>query len=147
CLLEGINVSVGRGTALPFELCGAPWIDGADLAEKLNQLKLRGVRFRPLRFQPTASQYAGELCGGVQVHLTNRQAALPLRVGLELIGALRALYPQPFKWNARFFDLLCGSAETRAAIEAQQPARDIYAAWQAAAADFRCERERFLLYE
>ena len=146
CLLEGINVSVGRGTALPFEICGAPWIDGNELAEKMNGLKMRGVRFRPINFQPSGNKYANETCGGVQVHVTDREAATPLIVGLELVKTIRALYPSQFQWNVRHFDILSGSSRARESIEANESAQAIYKTWQTAASKFRRERKKFLLY-
>ncbi len=146
CLLEGINVSVGRGTALPFEICGAPWMDRNELAEKMNGLKIRGVRFRPINFQPSGNKYANETCGGVQVHVTDREAATPLIVGLELVKTIRALYPNQFQWNVRHFDILSGSSHARESIEANESAAAIYKTWQTAAAKFKRERKKFLLY-
>jgi uncharacterized protein YbbC (DUF1343 family) len=147
CLLEGINVSVGRGTALPFEICGAPWIDGHELAEKMNALKIRGVRFRPINFQPGSNKYANETCGGAQAHVTDREAASPLIVGLGLVKTIRALYPNQFQWNVRHFDILSGSSRARESIEADESAQAIYKTWQAAAANFKRERKKFLLYK
>jgi len=146
CLLEGVNVSVGRGTALPFEICGAPWIDGNELAEKMNALKIRGVRFRPNNFQPSGNKYANETCGGVQVYMTDREAATPLIAGLELVKTIRALYPDQFQWNVRHFDILTGSARARESIEANESAQAVYKTWQTAAAKFKRERKKFLLY-
>src|SRR5439155_1005400 len=79
CLLEGTNLSEGRGTTRPFELCGAPWIDARKLAGRLNDEKLPGVHFRPVRFQPTFHKYAGQACGGVQLHVTHRDGFQPVR--------------------------------------------------------------------
>ncbi|MBI5712976.1 MAG: DUF1343 domain-containing protein [Chloroflexi bacterium] len=146
CLLEGINVSVGRGTSLPFEICGAPWVDGNDLAETMNGLKIKGVRFRAINFQPSGNKYANEPCGGVQVHVTDREAASPLIVGLELVKTIRALYPSQFQWNVRHFDILSGSSRARQSIEANESAQAIYKTWQTAAAKFKRERKKFLFY-
>jgi uncharacterized protein YbbC (DUF1343 family) len=146
CLLEGTNVSVGRGTSLPFEICGAPWMDGNELAEKMNGSKIKGVRFRPINFQPGSNKYANETCGGVQAHVTDRETASPLIVGLELVKMIRTLYPSQFQWNVRHFDILTGSSRARESIEANESAGAIYRTWQTAAAKFKRERKEFLLY-
>lgn len=79
---------------MPFELCGAPWIDGEVLASELNALGLPGARFRPVRFAPTADRFAGQECEGVQVHVLDRLALRPVRLGLNMIATLRSLYPE-----------------------------------------------------
>ncbi len=125
CLLEGTNLSEGRGTALPFEICGAPWLDGYGLAQRLNALEVPGVRFRPLSFVPLAdTRYGGELCGGVQVHVTDRALFRPLTVGLKLISTVKAMVPDAFAWRARSWegghphvDLLAGTDQVREAID------------------------------
>src|SRR5262249_36094595 len=78
CLLEGTNLSEGRGTTRPFELCGAPWLDGSVVAARLNREELPGVIFRAASFQPTFQKYAGRQCGGVQLHVIDRRAFQPL---------------------------------------------------------------------
>ena len=98
CLIEGTTLSEGRGTALPFEIVGAPFIDGAALADHLNAQNLPGVRFRPHSFDPTASKWSGERCGGVQVHITDPAAWHALRVWLGVIVAIKTLYPDKFAW-------------------------------------------------
>ena len=81
---------------------------------------MRGVRFRPINFQPSGNKYANETCGGVQVHVTDREAATPLIVGLELVKTIRALYPSQFQWNVRHFDILSGSSRARESIESER---------------------------
>ena len=137
CLLEGTNVSEGRGTALPFEVCGAPWIDGYALAQHLNALSLPGVRFRPTEFVPSASKFAGETCQGVQVHVIDRATFHPVAVGIHLVAVLKALYPQHFAWLKQswegahpHFDLLMGTDRVREALDSGVHADDIIASWE-----------------
>ncbi|XID95962.1 exo-beta-N-acetylmuramidase NamZ domain-containing protein [Paenibacillaceae bacterium WGS1546] len=96
CLFEGTNVSEGRGTAAPFELIGAPYIHAERLTEAMRANKLDGVRFSPVYFRPTASKHQGELCGGVHIHLTDRERCAPLDVGIRLLHAIRELHPDDF---------------------------------------------------
>jgi uncharacterized protein YbbC (DUF1343 family) len=146
CLLEGTNVSEGRGTALPFELCGAPWIDGRALAEQLNALSLPGVRARAARFAPCAGQFAGETCSGIQLHVTGRDALRPLTLGLHLIAALRDLHPDRFAWRPSHFDHLAGSDRLRHALERGQPVEQIVQSWSGELDEFDRGRAAYLLY-
>ncbi|MBN1248962.1 MAG: DUF1343 domain-containing protein [Anaerolineae bacterium] len=160
CLLEGTNLSEGRGTALPFEICGAPWIDGAALASHLNALSLPGVRFRPVQFVPApGSRFGGELCGGVQVHVLDHTRCRPLTVGLHLIACVKALYPADFAWQAPgregdhpHFDLLVGTDEVRVVLDAGSAATltaDIQAligSWAESHAAFAGVSQPYLLY-
>lgn len=155
CLIEGTNLSEGRGTALPFEVIGAPWLDGYALADALNRLALPGVRFRPTQFEPSASKHAGSVCQGVQLHVTDRDAFRPVRTGLHLLATLRALCPAHFAWasypradgTAQFtIDRLTGSAVVRAALDAGTPAAEVAAGWAADEATFRAQRQPYLLY-
>ncbi len=98
CLLEGTNVSEGRGTTRPFEVLGAPWVDAPKLARYLNDRGLPGVRFRACHFTPTFSKWQGEPCHGVQLHVHDRAAFRPVRTGLEVLVALRRLWPEHFTW-------------------------------------------------
>ncbi len=100
CLFEATNVSEGRGTTRPFELFGAPWIDAADLAQTLNGLALPGVFFRESYFQPTFHKYAGQLCGGAQIHVLDREAFLPFRTAIEILRHVRTRYRANFEWKA-----------------------------------------------
>ena len=99
CLLEGTNISEGRGTTRPFEIFGAPFIDPERLCAQVNGLKLPGVFFRENYFQPTFHKFAGELCGGAQLHVIDRNDFRPFETGLEIIRAIRNLYPKQFEWK------------------------------------------------
>ncbi|MDP9186436.1 MAG: DUF1343 domain-containing protein [Verrucomicrobiota bacterium] len=99
CLLEGTNISEGRGTTRPFEIFGAPFIDAESLGRELNNLNLPGVVFRENYFQPTFNKFAGELCGGAQIHVLDRSAFRPFQTGVEIIRCIRKLYPESFAWK------------------------------------------------
>ena len=116
--IEGTNLSEGRGTTKPFELFGAPWIDGYDLAQTLNGLGLSGVRFREAWFTPSFSKFQGQLCGGCQVHVTDRDAFRPFAAALHIIKTVRDAYPGKFEFHADYFDQVMGTASVRAALEA-----------------------------
>jgi uncharacterized protein YbbC (DUF1343 family) len=127
CLLEGTNLSEGRGTTRPFELLGAPWLDGQRLAEALAADRLPGVRFRPASFVPTWDKHAGVRCHGVELHVTDPARFRPFRTGLACVVRARGQDPERFRWRTEpyefvqgvlAFDLLCGSARERLAIEA-----------------------------
>lgn len=140
CLLEGINVSLGRASALPFEVCAAPWLDGHLLAEEMNRLNLPGIRFRPHSFTPFANVYAGQLCHGVQMHVTDREALQPLHAGLELVAMIRRLFGEQMQFSPHF-DRLAGDA--RAKIKAS-------ASLEALAQEpegYRKSMQKFYLYE
>ncbi len=155
CLLEGTNLSEGRGTTRPFELCGAPWIEAAALAERLRAEGLPGVAFRPAWFRPTFQKFAGQDCGGIQLHVIDREAFRPVRTGLAVLTALRELSGDRFAWRTEPYefvsdlpaiDLLFGSSRERLALEAGQPAGAIARVWEAEEEDFRKRRSEFLLY-
>lgn len=144
CLVEGTNMSEGRGTALPFEICGAPWLDGYALAQTLNELDLPGARFRAHAFTPTDAKYRGVKCGGVQIHITDRAAFRPVYVGLHVLAACRAQNPERFEFLATSWegapphlDLLTGTARVREGLLTQEPIDDIVADWETIAAVFR----------
>ena len=99
CLLEGTNISEGRGTTRPFELFGAPFIDSESFARELNQLQLPGVYFRATWFQPTFQKFAGEMCGGTQLHVTDRNRFRPFNTGVEIIRTIRRMFPGSFAWK------------------------------------------------
>ena len=153
-LLEGTNISEGRGSTRPFEIVGAPFVDADALAARMNALHLPGVQFRPLWFTPTFSKHAGQLCGGVQLHVTDREAFAPVRTGLALIKTIHDVYPDQFRFlqgNATnqdrpFFDLLAGNAWIRQAILDGQPLESIEARWQPELRRFEELRRRYLLY-
>lgn len=99
CIFEGTNISEGRGTTLPFELVGAPFINGLELANKLNSMGFEGVYFRRHYFTPTFSKYSGEMCQGVQVHVTDRSKFKPVHVNYAMVDVIRHMYPNDFKIN------------------------------------------------
>src|SRR5260370_9483987 len=99
CLLEGTNLSEGRGTTRPFEIFGAPFIEAETLCRELNNLKLPGVFFRESYFQPTFHKFAGELCGGAQLHVLNRSSFQPFKTGVEIIKRIRKIYGDQFQWR------------------------------------------------
>jgi uncharacterized protein YbbC (DUF1343 family) len=143
-LLETTNVSVGRGTDTPFEVVGAPWIQGDKLAEVLNQRGLQGVRFVPVRFTPNASVFKGEPCGGVNIVVTDRAAFRPLLTGIEMAVALRKLYPND--WKVDSYLRLLVNADTLERVKRGDNARDIVASWNNALDAFRRARAEILLY-
>jgi uncharacterized protein YbbC (DUF1343 family) len=145
CLLEGTNLSIGRGTALPFEICGAPWLDSRALIERLNALDQSGARFRPIHFTPTTNRYAGEMCEGLQVHVTEREALRSVSLGLHIIAAVRALHPSHFEWNTHF-DRLMGAPRTREELEVGRAPDALIAQWAEAETAFACARADYLLY-
>lgn len=155
CLIEGTNLSEGRGTARPFELCGAAGIDPRALARRLEADGLPGVHFRPAWFRPTFQKFAGQDCGGVQLHVTDRDAFQPVRTGLAVLAALRAEAGAGFAWRTETYefvsdrlaiDLLFGSPRERESIEAGQPWRDVAGIWEADEAAFRERRQPYLMY-
>jgi uncharacterized protein YbbC (DUF1343 family) len=145
CLLEGTNLSLGRGSALPFEVCGAPWLDGYALAKALNGLQLPGVRFRADVFTPSASNHAGSECKGVQVHVTDRDALRPVEMALHLIAVARCLSGEAWRWNPHF-ERLTGGSDVRSALEAETSVSKILASWEEAISAFIQRREKYLLY-
>ena len=154
-LFEGTNVSEGRGTTRPFELVGAPWIDPEPFAADLNARGLRGVWFRPAAFEPTFHKHAGVLCGGCQIHVTDRRTFQPVAVAVELVEAFRRAGPGQFTWRDPPYeyelvkppiDILFGSARLREALAGGRPARDLEAEMQTEAARFFEWRRPWLLY-
>ena len=109
CIFEGTNISEGRGTAKPFSFVGAPWIDGAKLADKLNGFALPGVYFRPhyftpMRYHPTLSKYADELCGGIEIHVLNRNIFKPVKTGITMLYTIRDMYRKKFSFTKPYND-------------------------------------------
>jgi uncharacterized protein YbbC (DUF1343 family) len=145
CLLERTNVSMGRGTDTPFELFGAPWLDGQRLADELNRSGLAGVRFEPVAFTPTSSVFAGQQCGGVRMVLTDREAVEPVRMGIAIAYHLRRLYPTAFE--ARKVDVLLGNKAVLEALLVGKGVFEIEATWQAGLAEFQKRRAKHLLYQ
>jgi uncharacterized protein YbbC (DUF1343 family) len=143
-LLETTNLSVGRGTATPFELFGAPWLDGDAFAAILNDAGLAGVAFNGITFTPDSSKFAGELCSGVRMAVTDRARFDPLRTGLEIARQLALAYPDD--WDSDAYLRLLGNERVLQAVRAGKPWPDLLAAYADELAAFRERRERFLLY-
>jgi uncharacterized protein YbbC (DUF1343 family) len=136
CLFEATNVSEGRGTTRPFEIVGAPFLDGHAWAAALAETHAPGLRLRPIVFRPTFHKFAGRPCGGVQLHVVDVAAFRPYRTGVALIAAARKLGGDDFRWRTEPYefvadppaiDLLTGSAEVRTAIDAGAALADIEA--------------------
>ena len=146
CLLEGTNVSEGRGTALPFEVAGAPWIDGQALARALREEDLPGLGVRAAAFRPWTGPYAGRDCGGIQLHVLDRDAVRPVAAGVHLLAAVRRLHPDRLAFRAGHLDRLARTAALRRDLEAGRPAARILAEWGDEADAFDPLRSRHLLY-
>jgi uncharacterized protein YbbC (DUF1343 family) len=144
-LIEGTNVSVGRGTDTPFEVVGAPWIKSRELAAYLNARDIQSVRFVPVDFTPSSSTFAGERCEGVNLMVLDRNALDSPELGIELASALHKLYPNGFKLE-RMADLLVNQA-VFGAIEAGEDPRRIAEDWQERLEEFVRLREKYLLYK
>jgi uncharacterized protein YbbC (DUF1343 family)/CubicO group peptidase (beta-lactamase class C family) len=143
-LLETTNVSVGRGTDTPFEVVGAPWIDGQKLAEALNRAGLAGVRFVPIRFTPKSSKFADEECGGVNIVITDRGAFRPVSTGLEVAYQLNLLYSN--MWNVDDYIRLLANRAALAALKEGKNPSEISATWQSGLSEFAKTRQKYLLY-
>ena len=144
-LIEGTNVSVGRGTDTPFELVGAPWIKSKELAAYLNGRGIAGVRFVPVTFTPTASAHAGQKCEGINISLVERNALDAPELGIELASALRTLYPTDFKME-RMADLLVNQAAYDGLVAGRDPRR-IAQDWQDELEKFQLLRQKYLIYK
>jgi len=157
CLLEGTLLSEGRGTTRPFEIFGAPFIEPDSLIEKLTKLKLEGVFFRPLWFEPTFQKYAGIICGGAQIHITDRNKFKPFKTAVAIIKAVHDLYPEHQLWRQppyeyetikMPFDILCGTDQIRNYIENGESLKNMEQWWTEQSLKFNRDiRKRFLLYE
>lgn len=155
CLLEGTNLSEGRGSTRPFEIVGARFLDSSRLAEDLTEAHLPGVAFRPLTFRPTFHKFAGEPCGGIQLHVTDRRAFLPVRTGVAVLAAARAQAPREFRWRREPYefvadrlaiDLLAGTDAVRIGVDGGASAAEIMAPFAAFEQEFRARRASVLLY-
>lgn len=152
CMLEGTNLSEGRGTTRPFEMTGGPFLDADRLADKMNSLELEGVLFRPVHFTPAFSKHQGSLCHGVQLHVTDREAFCAVKTGLYLLKNMREqsgeqfFYQPPLSANSRpMIDFNTGSDEIRTQGDFD-PGR-IYQRWQQDAAAFQKKKQKYHLYE
>ncbi len=135
CLFEATNCSEGRGTTKPFELFGAPFIDAFALADALNKMDLKGVYFRAHHFMPTFQKQAMKICGGVEIHVTDRQIFKPLKCGLAVIYQTKKLWPHDFAWRTKVYefrqdvpamDLLCGTNAVRLTIDSGASFAEVY---------------------
>jgi uncharacterized protein YbbC (DUF1343 family) len=146
CLFEGTVLSEGRGTTRPFETIGAPDIDWR-WADELNALHLPGVRFRETYFAPTFSKFVGKTCGGVQVHFTDERAFDPILTAVAMLVTVKRLYPAVFAWRPdNYVDKLSGSDRLRTMIDAGAGVDEVVGAWRGELADFRRQRQRYLVY-
>ncbi|CEG25475.1 cell wall regulatory locus protein [Bacillus sp. B-jedd] len=151
-LIEGTNVSEGRGTTKPFELIAAPFINADDLAAELNGLDLPGVKFRAASFIPTFSKHSGVLSHGIQIHITNRDAFQPVETGLHIVKTIHDMYPDKFQFRApdskgiSFFDLLVGNGWIRQGIEDGKSVEEMKAQWEDELDQFMDVRDKYLIY-
>jgi uncharacterized protein YbbC (DUF1343 family)/CubicO group peptidase (beta-lactamase class C family) len=143
-LIESANISVGRGTATPFEVVGAPWVSGERLAAYLNRRQLPGIAFAPVSFSPTASPYRGRLCEGVRLRITDRGALNTPALGLELAAALCRLYPGRFQMGNTLG--MVGSRQVLQGLACNEDPREIQRRWQAELSGFQRLRAKYLLY-
>jgi uncharacterized protein YbbC (DUF1343 family) len=156
CLIEGTNMSEGRGTTRPFEWVGAPWLDAHDYAEALAADRLPGVAFRPARFRPTFQKWAEQVCGGVHIHVTDPARFKPFLTGLAVIAVARRLGRSAFRWRKPPYefefrklpiDILLGTDRIRHALERGQSLTSIEQSWQRDLAKWRRRRSAALLYD
>jgi uncharacterized protein YbbC (DUF1343 family) len=156
CLLEGTNLSEGRGTTRPFELFGAPFIDPWKLLPKLESHDLPGILFRPCFFQPTFNKFSGKMCGGFQLHVTDRQTFDPYLTTLAILREITQLYPEEIDWKVppyeyEFeklpFDILSGDSRIREYIEQGKPLNEFKSLWAEELESFKIKRKKYLLYQ
>jgi uncharacterized protein YbbC (DUF1343 family) len=157
CLLEGTNVSEGRGTTRPFEVFGAPFIDPEGLARRLNAFKLPGIFFRPLYFQPTFQKHEGKLCGGAQIHIMDRRKFKPFKTGVAVLKTVHDLYPEEFAWKEPPYeyedvklpiDILAGTERMRKGIEKGEELEHMEQWWNEQCRAFQRKTRRiYLIYE
>jgi uncharacterized protein YbbC (DUF1343 family) len=152
---EGTQLSEGRGTTRPFELIGAPYVEAEEYARRLNELDLRGVFFRSCIFRPTFQKHGGTSCGGVQIHVTDRNVFEPVMAGVAMVKVAHDLYPKEFRWkeppyeyvyDRNPFDVIAGTSSIRQAIEQGTAIEDIEKNWNEELDEFRRARETYLLY-
>lgn len=155
CLLEGTNLSEGRGTTRPFEFFGASWIDGRKLCQQMNEINLPGVYFRPVQFLPTFNKYKDELCEGGFIHVTDRSTFEPVLTTVGLLQEIIRLYGSKFSWNDPPYeyeyellpiDILNGNDWLRKMIESLEPLYRIRERMLNETAEFQNIREKYLIY-
>jgi uncharacterized protein YbbC (DUF1343 family) len=145
-LVEGSNLSEGRGTQRPFEWVGAPWMDADRWADRLNSLGLPGVRFSPSSRTPESSKFAGQLCQGVLIELVDRLQVRPMELGVAILATARSVAAGRLQFSADSFDRLAGTDQVRKALESGARSAEIASAWQADLQRFISVRARSLLY-
>jgi uncharacterized protein YbbC (DUF1343 family) len=146
CLLEGTNISEGRGTKMPFRQFGAPWIESNRLTERLNELDLPGMHFEPVSFTPESSKYQGQICNGVRIIISERDRLEPYFSGIRIVNEIYRMYPQDFQWKAKHFDRLCGTSKIRDAITNRSSLNDLRKKWRAELKSFQKIRKKCLIY-
>jgi uncharacterized protein YbbC (DUF1343 family) len=156
CLLEGTNISEGRGTTKPFEIFGAPFIEPDHLIKQLKELNLPGIIFRPLYFQPTFQKHAGKVCRGAQLHVTHRERFKPFKTGVAVLKAVHDLYPEHFLWRQPPYeyetekmpiDILAGTEKLRKDIEKGEKLDRMEDWWQEECFQFnKAIRKKYLIY-
>lgn len=155
CLLEGTNLSEGRGTTRPFELFGAPFAEARGLVRRLDSFRLPGVRFRPAAFQPAFQKWAGRLCQGAQIHVTDPGAFRPFATGVAVLKAFMDLHPGEFAWKEPPYeyetvklpiDVLAGSSRLRRGLEEGRSLGSMEGEWEAEVRAFGPIRREALLY-
>ena len=153
--VEGTELSEGRGTTLPFHLNGAPFIDPHAWAAELEKFDFAGVKFRPAFFRPTFCEFAGETCGGVQIHVTDRETFTPVIVGIAMVKTVYDMYRDKFQWRQNAYeyvfdknpmDVVCGTDKLRKQIEGGVSLAQIEADWSGGLSAFREARKPYLLY-
>lgn len=155
CLIEGSNISAGRGTGHPFEQLGAPWIDGNSLAEKLNSYHLKGVQFEAAQFVPDSlvdglkiypPKFLLETCHGITINITDRETFESAKAGIYIFHALMTLFPEDFEFKNKRFDGLLGTATVREQLQAGKSPDSITNLWQPDIEAFKENRKKHLLY-
>jgi uncharacterized protein YbbC (DUF1343 family) len=146
CLLEGTNVSEGRGTQMPFRQFGAPWINSGELTGRLNRLNLPGVRFEPAAFTPTSSKYQGLKCHGVQIVVIDKNRLESYYTGVRIVAEIARMYPRDLEWRTSHFDRLCGTSTVREAIASGRSADELRDNWKPALQSFLKIRDKYLIY-
>lgn len=156
CLLEGTNISEGRGSARPFEIFGAPFIHPATIVKVLNEFRLPGVVFRPLSFQPTFQKHANKLCGGAQIHVIDRERFKPFKTGVAVLKAIHNTYPRDLAWKQPPYeyeeinlpvDILAGTDRLRKEIETWTELHAMERWWKEEARGFEKIRGKYLIYK
>jgi len=156
CLLEGTNISEGRGSARPFEMFGAPFVHPGTIVKVLNEFRLPGVAFRPLSFQPTFQKHANKLCNGAQIHVTDRERFKPFKTGVAILKAIHNTYPRDLVWKQPPYeyeeinlpiDILAGTNRLRKEIETWTELHAMERWWKEEVRGFEKIRKKYLMYK